>query len=142
MPITKDTFLLLIEEFSELMKILLTGATGYIGQRLIPVLLEKGHEIVCCVRDKSRFNLESFATSKITVVEVDFLNQETLSNVPVEIDIAYYLIHSMSSTTGDFSDMETTSAKNFIESIKSTSAKQIIYLSGIVNEKELSKHLQ
>ena len=40
------------------MKILLTGATGYIGKRLLPVLIEQGHEVVCCVRDKNRFPTE------------------------------------------------------------------------------------
>lgn len=42
------------------MKILLTGVTGYIAQRLLPVLLENGHEVVCCVRDKNRFNSKKF----------------------------------------------------------------------------------
>ena len=46
------------------MKILLTGATGYIAQRLLPVLLENGHEVVCCVRDKSRFSMEKYANEK------------------------------------------------------------------------------
>ena len=123
------------------MKILLTGATGYIGQRLLPILLENRHEIICCVRDKNRFNFQNFATSGINIIEVDFLKKETLQNIPADIDAAYYLIHSMSSTTGDFTSLETTSAENFIEGIKHTAAKQIIYLSGIVNEKQLSKHL-
>ena len=123
------------------MKILLTGATGYIGQRLLPVLLEKGHEVFCCVRDKNRFNFHDLILSRVKIIEVDFLKKETLSNIPCGIDAAYYLIHSMSSTTGDFSSLETTSAKNFAEGIKHSGAKQIIYLSGIINEKKLSKHL-
>jgi uncharacterized protein YbjT (DUF2867 family) len=124
------------------MKILLTGATGYIAQRLIPVLLESNHQIICCVRDKNRINIQSLSSSKISVIEVDFLQKVTLNNIPSDIDVAYYLIHSMSTTTGDFAAMETTSAQNFIEQIKQTTAKQIIYLSGIVNEKQLSKHLR
>jgi uncharacterized protein YbjT (DUF2867 family) len=123
------------------MKILLTGATGYIAQRLLPVLLENDHEIVCCVRDKNRFNKHDFATQKLSVIEVDFLKKETLGNIPADIDAAYYLIHSMSSTTGDFATLETKSAENFIEKIAQTRAKQVIYLSGIVNEQKLSKHL-
>lgn len=122
------------------MKILLTGATGYIAQRLLPVLLGNGHEVICCVRDKNRFNLQNFG-SKVSVIETDFLKKETTINIPADINAAYYLIHSMSSTTGDFSSLETTSAQNFIEAIKHTTAKQVIYLSGIVNEKQLSKHL-
>ncbi len=123
------------------MRILLTGATGYIAQRLLPVLLEAGHEVICCVRDKNRFSTENYAGGKLSVIEVDVLSKETLENIPTNIDAAYYLIHSMSSSTGDFSSMESTSAENFAEAIQRTQARQIIYLSGIVNEKQLSKHL-
>jgi uncharacterized protein YbjT (DUF2867 family) len=124
------------------MRILLTGATGYIAQRLLPVLLVQEHEVVCCLRDKSRFNTDSYPSSKLSVVEVDFLKPETLANIPLDIDVAYYLIHSMSTTTGDFTTMEARAAENFMQGIGRTKAKQIIYLSGIVNEKQLSKHLR
>ncbi|MCC5944568.1 MAG: SDR family oxidoreductase [Bernardetiaceae bacterium] len=122
------------------MKILLTGATGYIGQRLIPVLLDMGHELFCCVRDASRFK-SRYKSDKLHVIEVDFLKVETLSQIPKDIDIAYYLIHSMSSGSDDFEQMEQTCAKNFKMRIAQTSTRQIIYLSGIVNEEQLSKHL-
>jgi uncharacterized protein YbjT (DUF2867 family) len=124
------------------MRILLTGATGYIAQRLLPVLLEQEHEVVCCLRDKSRFNTDSYPSSKLSVIEVDFLKPETLANIPRDIDVAYYLIHSMSTTTGDFTAMEAKAAENFMQGIGRTNAKQIIYLSGIVNEKQLSRHLR
>jgi uncharacterized protein YbjT (DUF2867 family) len=124
------------------MRILLTGATGYIAQRLLPVLLEQGHEVICCLRDKSRFNMDSYPSSKLSVIEVDFLKPETLENIPKDIEVAYYLIHSMSTTTGDFTAMEAQAAENFIQGIGGTNARQIIYLSGIVNEKQLSKHLR
>jgi uncharacterized protein YbjT (DUF2867 family) len=123
------------------MKILLTGATGYIGKRLLPVLLEKGHEIVCCVRDKKRFDTSKYNTAKLEVVEVDFLQKDSMQNIPVDIDAAYYLIHSMSSPKGDFEDLEKQSAENFKNRIQQTKAKQVIYLSGIINEEKLSKHL-
>ena len=123
------------------MKILLTGATGYIAQRLLPVLLENNHEIVCCVRDSNRFNYHNYETANIKVIEVDFLKKETLHNIPPDIDVAYYLIHSMSSSVGDFEEMEGISAKNFKYAILKTNARQVIYLSGIVNDSELSKHL-
>ncbi|MGM0619816.1 MAG: NAD(P)H-binding protein, partial [Bacteroidota bacterium] len=122
-------------------KILLTGTTGYIGQRLLPVLLEKGHEVVCCVRDKKRFDASKYNTPKLTVIEVDFLKKDTLGNIPEDIDAVYYLIHSMSSSSGDFEDLEKQSAENFKERIQQTKAKQVIYLSGIINEEKLSKHL-
>jgi len=123
------------------MKILLTGATGYIAQRLLPVLLESGHDVICCVRDKSRFDTSKYSQSGLSVLEVNFLRSETLDVIPIDIDIAYYFIHSMSSQTGNFEDMEAICAHNFKESIERTKVRQVIYLSGITNEIELSKHL-
>jgi uncharacterized protein YbjT (DUF2867 family) len=123
------------------MKILLTGVTGYIAQRLLPVLLENGHEVACCVRDKNRFNWKNYARSNLTVIEADFLNKESLQEIPNDIDVAYYLIHSMSTQSGDFETMEEICAANFKSRIEQTNAKQVIYLSGISNSKELSKHL-
>ncbi len=123
------------------MKILLTGVTGYIAQRLLPVLLENGHDVVCCVRDKNRFNTQNFSSSKLSVIELDFLNTDSLAQIPADIEVAYYLIHSMSTHNGDFEDMEARCASNFKNRIEQTAAKQVIYLSGISNANELSKHL-
>jgi uncharacterized protein YbjT (DUF2867 family) len=52
------------------MKILLTGATGYIGKRILPELLGKGHKVVCCVRDKKRFSYQESFKDKLEVIEV------------------------------------------------------------------------
>jgi uncharacterized protein YbjT (DUF2867 family) len=125
------------------MKILLTGATGYIGRRLLPVMIKNNHEVFCCVRDKSRIDIRKFASDNVKIIEVNFLEKESLSNIPENIDAAYYLIHSMS-TDGDedFEKLETISANNFKERIQETRAKQVIYLGGIVNEAKLSKHLK
>ncbi len=123
------------------MKILLTGATGYIGKRLLPQLLELGHEVVCCVRDKNRMDVDKSFSQNISFVEVDFLKDVTLENFPKDIDIAYYLIHSMSSSTGNFDEKEALSAENFNKYMAATAVKQVIYLSGIINQEELSKHL-
>lgn len=125
-----------------MMKILLTGATGYIAQRLLPVLVDAGHTVVCCVRDMKRFHIEDDWQQQVTKVEVDFLKPNSLTNIPLDIDVVYYLIHSMSTSTGDFSEMEQQSAQNFVNGIENTSARQIIYLSGIVNDDHLSQHLQ
>lgn len=124
------------------MKILLTGATGYIAQRLLPVLAEAGHEIVCCVRDKKRFHCNPAWEQQVFVIEANFLRPETLAAIPADIDAAYYLIHSMSTSSGDFSDLEQQSAQNFVNRMEQTAAKQVIFLSGIVNDSHLSKHLQ
>jgi len=123
------------------MKILLTGVTGYIAQRLLPVLLEDGHELICCVRDRNRFNRKNYSDSNLRVIEADFLKESSLKEIPNDIDIAYYLIHSMSTRNGDFENMEELCAENFKNRIEQTNVKQVIYLSGIDNAEELSKHL-
>ena len=95
------------------MKILLTGANGYVGRRLLPELLAQGHEIMCAVRDKSRLGLDKETLSKITIWEVDFLTEPNLIDLPDTIDVAYYLIHSMTSSTENFDKLEATTAENF-----------------------------
>jgi len=122
------------------MKVLLTGANGYIGKRLINTLVEDGHEVICCVRDAKRFNPAEILLPKIKVIEIDLLEKETLTKIPKDIDGAYYLVHSMSSSS-EYESLEKQCAVNFREAMDSTNVKQVLYLSGIVNEKELSKHL-
>ena len=123
------------------MKILLTGATGYIGKRILPILVAQGHDVICCVRDKNRFYIPEELQEKVQVIEVDFLDKETLVNIPTAIDAAFYLIHSMSGSDTNYDELESISATNFSERINQTQAQQILYLSGIVNDKSLSKHL-
>lgn len=122
------------------MRILLTGATGYIGKRILPTLIKEGHHVICCVRDKSRFTPPISLKENITIIEVDLIHRSTLSRIPKDIDGAYYLVHSMSSSV-DYINLEQESAINFREALNETNVKQVIYLSGIINEKNLSKHL-
>jgi len=123
------------------MKILLTGATGYIARQLLPVLIGNGNEVICCVRDKKRFTPDKYPAGSVSVIEVDFLNTETLGNIPGNIDVAYYLIHSMASSERNFEKMEEIAAINFRDAVQHTKAIQVIFLSGIINEEILSKHL-
>lgn len=124
------------------MKILLTGANGYIGKRLLPRLLEAGHEVVCCVRNRDRFPKGGiYDHENISVYEVDFLKDGLFDEKLCGIDAAYYLIHSMSDSSPDFQDLEERAARNFVELIDRTDARQIIYLGGITNEEKLSRHL-
>ncbi len=123
------------------MKILLTGATGYIAKRLLPVLLAEGHEVVCCVRDANRFDRSRFVSDRLSVITANFLDRSTLAVIPDDIDAAYYLIHSMSTSVGSFDIMERESAINFRERLNATRVRQVIYLSGIINNESLSKHL-
>ena len=98
------------------MKILLTGSTGYIGRRLLPELVKAGHQVVCPVRDSRRFDFEDFDEvflSAVEVVECDFLDPDSLQKLPKDIDAAYYFIHSLTSSSTEFSKLEATTAKNF-----------------------------
>lgn len=122
------------------MKVLLTGATGYIGKRLLPVLVEQGHHVICCVREKKRFNPPKSLQGNITLIEIDLLDYSSLKNIPNDIDVAYYLVHSMSSAK-HYASLEQKSAINFRNALLGTRIKQVIYLSGIVNERLLSEHL-
>lgn len=119
------------------MNILITGANGYIGQRLIPALLEQGHHLFCCVRNKKRFENEH-THRQISIIEMDLLQPDTA--FPANIEAAYFLIHSMSGGK-DFETEEACIAVNFTRLIAATQCRQVIYLSGIVNESHLSKHL-
>lgn len=122
------------------MKILLTGATGYIGKRLLPVLVEAGHDVICCVRDKSRFYPPEAIKQKIKTIQIDLLDKGSLNGIPKDIDGAYYLVHSMSASS-DYQKLEQESAINFRNALNETNVQHVVYLSGIVNESELSSHL-
>ena len=123
------------------MRILLTGANGYIGMRLLPELLAQGHEVVCAVRNKNRFTSNEELLEKVEIVELDFLKDKNAPEKIKNIDVAYYLIHSMSGNTKDFDTQEAEAARNFNKIMADTSVNQVIYLSGIINTDELSKHL-
>ncbi len=126
------------------MKILLTGSTGYIGRRLLPVLVEDGHHVICLVRDKRRFDFDDFSENflkNIEVIEGDLSDAASLSTLPLDIDTAYYLVHSMGNSADAFETQEATQAANFVQYCNETSCQQIIYLGGIANDTTLSKHL-
>ena len=88
--------------------ILVTGATGYVGGRLVPRLLEKGYKVRCLVRDASR--LENRWTG-VELVEADVLNADSLNGIFKNIDTTYYLIHSMGGD-GEFSKTDIIAAEN------------------------------
>lgn len=125
------------------MRILLTGANGYIGMRLLPVLVEAGHEVTCVVRDINRFKPSKSILIKINIIEYDFLHPENaIQNFKnKEFEAAYYLIHSLGDTSTTLKEYELRAAGCFVLVASLTKVKQIIYLSGISNEENLSKHL-
>ncbi len=123
------------------MKILITGTTGYVAKRLALKLLEDGHQLICCVRDMNRIPDEIENQQGVEFLKIDFLQPKNIT-FPKDIDTAYYLIHSMSSNATDFESLEAKCAENFKKLVEDTNCKQVIYLSGIINSKSLSKHLQ
>lgn len=125
------------------MHILVTGANGYIGLRLILELLESDHEVTAVVRDRRRFPSDQFADigDRLHLCEADFLSADTLQDLPHDQDAAYYLIHSMGSGKG-FKEKEKLCARNFSDAARSLGWKRIIYLGGLAAEDgQLSEHL-
>ncbi|RCT54698.1 SDR family oxidoreductase [Winogradskyella sp. KYW1333] len=123
------------------MRILITGTTGYIAKRLALQLLEDKHELICCVRDTNRIPDEIAEHPLCSFIKIDFLSPEP-NKVPINIEVAYYLIHSMATDADDFESLERRCAQNFKNLVEATQCKQVIYLSGIVNDHSLSKHLK
>lgn len=123
------------------MRILITGTTGYIAKRLALQLIEDGHELICCVRDLERIPDEIEENPQCSFIKVDFLKPEDAA-IPKNIDAAYYLIHSMASSSNNFETLEKECAENFKALVSKTNCKQVLYLSGIVNDESLSKHLK
>jgi len=124
------------------MRIFLTGANGYIGKRLLLALLGNGHQVICMVRDARRFAPPNRFAESVEMLVGDLLKPETLDNIPVDIEAAYYLVHSMSQNARDFARLESESSENFSAAIQKTNARQIIYLGGISNDANLSPHLK
>ena len=122
-------------------KILVTGATGYIGGRLAPVLLNKGYYVRVMVRDPARLQGRSWA-DLVDIKKGDVLKPGTLPKAMEGVDTAYYLIHSMSGS-GNFHERDLIAAGNFGSAAKSSGIKRIIYLGGLGNPDEnLSEHLK
>ncbi len=123
------------------MHVLLTGATGYIGKRLLTVLLDQGHHVTCCVRDARRFHVPELGAERVRVIEADFTESTfDLKEIP-RADAAYYLIHSLSASTAGYGQQEKVTASNFVALAEALGCRQVIYLGGIANESELSEHL-
>lgn len=122
-------------------KILLTGATGYIGRRLLPDLAAQGHQIVLAARDRRRISIPPELESQCERIALDVLKPESLKAIPQDIDAAYFLVHSMAGKHKNFKELEAEGARHFTQAIGNTQAQQVIYLSGIANAEELSEHL-
>ncbi len=121
--------------------ILVTGATGYIGGRLVPRLLAAGYRVRCMVRDPSRLEGRNWR-SQVEVVAGDVLDRASLSAAVKGVRAAYYLVHSMSAGK-EFHERDVEGARNFATALAESGAERIIYLGGLGDpDAELSAHLR
>ena len=123
------------------MKILVSGATGYVGSKLVPRLVGRGCDVVCMVRNQASAAPERAEQARL--VTGDALRPESLDAAMQGIDVAYYLIHSMSAAEGDFKACDFRAARNFAVAAKEAGVKRIIFLGALASEtSEISLHLQ
>ncbi len=121
-------------------RILLTGATGYVGGRLLPLLEQQGFRVRCLARRPEALAGGVAATTE--VVAGDVLERASLTTAMADIDTAYYFVHSMGADR-DFEDQDRIAAENFAQAAAAAHVRRIIYLGGLGNpDHELSKHLR
>ena len=120
--------------------ILLTGATGYVGGRLLPLLVADGWRVRCLARQPD--HLSPRVPAGVEVVQGDLLDEASLSAAMQGVEAAYYLVHSMGAT-GDFEEQDRIAAENFAAAAHGAGVQRIIYLGGLgENEPDLSAHLR
>ena len=117
----------------------MTGATGYVGGRLVPKLLERGYQVRVLARDPHRLDGVPWQ-GDVEIIQGDLQVQADVSRAVHSIDVVYYLVHSMSSA-GDFEEVERTVATLVAEESLSAGVKRIVYLGGLHPEGPLSRHL-
>lgn len=125
---------------AENVRCLVTGATGYIGGRLVPALLDKGHRVRAMARTPKKLD-DAPWRDRVEVAKGDLTDPESLTSAFADTDVVYYLVHSMG-TSNDFVAEEARSARNVVEAAKRAGVRRVVYLSGLHPEgAQLSRHL-
>lgn len=122
------------------MRILVTGASGFIGGRLVPRLLELGHDVRCLTRDPTKLRGDRWR-DEVEVVTGDVLDPMSLDQAFQGCDAAFYLVHSMEESDHDFSERDRRAAENFRDAADRSELKRVVYLGGMGRGDEMSKHL-
>lgn len=122
------------------MRVLVTGATGYIGGRLVPRLLAAKHTVRVLARDSGRL---TGRFSGVEIAEGDLFDRASIRAALQDVEVAYYLVHSMTRSRGDFAENDRKAAAIFSEAAADAGVKRIVYLGGLgVEGKQLSHHLR
>ena len=117
---------------SQVGRVLLTGSTGYIGGRLAPELLARGYELTCLVRSRRKLDGRDWAVDpRVSIVECDVRDVETVRGAALGCIHAYYLIHAMESGSHDFADRDRDLARKFASAIRETDIQRVVYLGGL-----------
>jgi uncharacterized protein YbjT (DUF2867 family) len=110
--------------------VLVTGATGYVGGRLVPLLLEKGYHVRCLARDPAHLSGRPWS-DVVETVQGDVLDPASLPDAVEGIEVAYYLIHSLGAGKDRFAKRDLQAAENFGRAAREAGVKRIIYLGGL-----------
>ncbi len=122
--------------------VLVLGATGYVGGRLVPRLLDCGHRVRCLARDPRKLSGRPWA-SRVDIIPGDLLRPETLGPAMKDIDCICYLVHSMASGEKIFENLDRTAASNVAVAAAQSHVKRIVYLGGLgKRDAEQSPHLR